>query len=320
VRAGSAAPRARGVRVCEQTAPAMITSAATNRPVREEPLERPVPSPPRGAEGLTVVVAPAGVLATAGAMLRSGPALGLVPTYDDPLVAGALVGGVPLGAPDPGELDRVRVAAAGGALAALAGAGMEVRAVETVPAGEVEARLAALAGEDVACVVVATRSARTARRLARAAHAPVLAVPPGAAPARGPAVLAAADAQRLAPACARCLATTGAALVAGFDPVPVGTLARSAAHPLLVPRLLELAELHRWEALDAAEHEADMGVVLAGEHGLEGHPVLVPEPVALAGLAGERAGVAVVADRGALRTPLVLRESLAAGRPALLVP
>ena len=68
-------------------------------------------------------------------------------------------------------------------------------------------RLRSMRGTGIGCAVVASRNARYVRSLVRALAGPVLVLPPHAAPAGGPAVMAADTAAGMAPVAARMLAT-----------------------------------------------------------------------------------------------------------------
>jgi hypothetical protein len=187
----------------------------------------------------------------------------------------------------------------------------------------VRARLRFLRGEDLRCVVAGTDTPREARALARAAAAPVLAVPSDPAHADGPAVIDAADAARTLPAIARALATDDVAAVAGYEAADAGTLARTTAHPLLLPRLEDVAAQRRWEGLDAAQHRAECATAIAREHGFRAgaiEEVVVAQPDAVLATARERDGLPAIADPGGWRAPRLLRDALRGRRPVLLVP
>lgn len=274
----------------------------------------------RPAAGLTVLAVSADAIPLAGYLLRHGPALALVELPRLPLPVGAELGWAAAPAFDRDELEAVRSSAIDRALTATANVGFSVHAVETLAPGGLRARLCSLRAADVACVVTCGRGARAARALARAAQAPVLILPERAAAAGGPAVIDAREAETLVPAAARCLATDRAALVAGYDPVPTGTLLRSAAHPLLVPRLEQLAAQHRLGELEDAERSADLAAIVAAEAGLAAERAVVAEPDALLKVARRREGLVVAADHGGWRAPRALRAALRDRRAALLVP
>jgi hypothetical protein len=206
------------------------------------------------------------------------------------------------------------------ALALVGRAGFDVRAVETVAPQGLRARLRSLGGERVACAIVPGDTARRVRSLATWLRAPVLAVPPRSAPAAGPAVLDARDAPRTIPALAACLATARAVAVAPVDVTPTGSLTRSAAHPLLVPRLELLAELHRWDALAESERCAEVAATLAHEHGLEAETLEATGADGVLAAARFHDGLVVVADDDGWRPPPLLRAALRERRPTLLVP
>ena len=154
-------------------------------PVAAPPVSPPIDAPVHGETaggrglarpepGLAVLVFPTDDdLAVAGALLRPAPALALVA--------------------DPAD-EHARVRALDGPVEAAAAAGFEVRAAETLPAAALAGRLRALP-EAPTVLVTGTPSAGRAAHLARAAGAPVLAVPPGATAGTGPAVMRAGDAR-----------------------------------------------------------------------------------------------------------------------------
>jgi len=217
--AGPAAPR-EGAAAVVPDPPAAAPGPAVLRAGAAGPAALPPRAPRRPAPGLTVLAGATDLLPLAGYLLRHGPALALVSEPPDPIVAGAAMGGTFLPPPDPAPAAAWREASLERALRATADAGFAVHAVETVAPGGLGARLRALAGEDVGCVVTASGSPRTVRRLARAAGAPVLALPPRGAAAGGPATVVAGDAARVLPAVARALATEHAAVVAGHSSSP----------------------------------------------------------------------------------------------------
>jgi len=274
----------------------------------------------RPAAGLTVLALSVDAMALAGYLLRHGPALALVELPQPPLPVGGELGWAAVAGYDRVEFEALRSSAIERALLATASAGFSVHAVETLIPGGLRARLRSLRAADVACVVTCGRDARAARALARAAHAPVLILPDRAAAAGGPAVIDAREAERVLPAAARCLATDRATLVAGYDPVPTGTLLRSAAHPLLVPRLEEMETRHRRDELEDAERSVDLAAIIAAEQGVATERAVVAEPDALLKVARSREGLIVAADHGGWRAPRALRAALRERRPALLVP
>jgi hypothetical protein len=177
-----------------------------------------------------------------------------------------------------------------------------------------------LAEADVSCVAVAPTSARQVRRLARAARAPVLTLPEDAAPAAGPVILDADDAHLVAPAAARALAAAQAVVVAAFEPTDAATVARSAAHPLFVPRMHQLAVRVEREAVRDAEQRAEGASAVVEEHGLRVLPAVSPGRDAALRAAEERDGVLVIAESGGWRSARRLRAALRTGRPLLFVP
>ncbi len=240
-------------------------------------------APAAGPPGLTVLCLPPGQMPLAGYLLRHGPALTLVEMPPDPVPMSAAAAGM---WPMPTDLVRRQEesrAAADRALEASANAGFAVDAVETLVPGGLADRLRSLDGSGIGCVVVTGRGPREVRRLARAAGAPVLAVPAGAAPAGGPAVLDAADVERAAAAVARALATEHAVVLAPDD-------------------------------------DGTGAVQVARRHGLDATPLAATGKDAGVRAAAAREGILVVADRGGRRTPRALRRALAARRPVLVVP
>jgi hypothetical protein len=203
---------------------------------------------------------------------------------------------------------------------AVLAAGFDLQAVETIPADGLHARFTALRDEHVAGAVVSGASARRVRRLTHALGAPVLALPDNPLAAGGPAVLDVHDAAWAVPAIARCLATRDAVAVAELDGTSTATLMRSAAHPLLVPRLEEVAELKRWDELDDIQRGIDLAFAVAEEHGVAIDPEITEREEPLLATARERDGIVVVPDGGGWRAPGVLRRALRERRPALLVP
>jgi hypothetical protein len=293
-------------------------ASALDPAVRPPLPDRPV----RALPGRTVVVSPAQTLPLAGYLLRHGPALALVESVPDPVVVGSAMGGVvplPLSR-DDAEAEARRHAALDTALRATANAGFDVRAVEDVPPGGLTARLRAVAGTDVTCVVAATRSPRTVRRLARAAGAPVLALPHRAAPAGGPAVFDAADASWAAPAAARALATEHAVAVSAYAPAPAATALRRAALPVVARRVEALADERLAEELERAWSRVDAAAWTAEDHGLTTEKAVTPQPGAVPAAARAREGLVVAVDHGGRRPPALLRAALGERRPVLLVP
>jgi hypothetical protein len=209
----------------------------------------------RDEPGLTVVAAPTEALFVGAPLVRRGPALALVSAGADPVAAGAALAGVGLLPRHIDELARRREADLERALGATTAAGFAVRAVESVPPEGLRERLRGLADEDVACAIVAGDTARRVRSLARWLRAPVLAIPPRAASAAGPGGARRARRARHDPRARRDARKPGGGRGDAGRHDADGTLTRTAAHPLLVPRLEELAELRRWDALADAERQ-----------------------------------------------------------------
>ena len=260
-------------------------TTVTASPTR--PAGRPFVRPP-GAAGerpdppLAVLVQLGdGDVALAAARLRPAPALVL--GADAPGVwSGVAPGGwTPAYLEHVETLERRRADELDRAFDAAAAAGFDVRAAETVPSGGLPARLRRLARGPA--VVVASGGAWRARRLARAAQAPVLAFAPGDVRAGGPAVVTAADARACVAVVARALATDE--LVIAGRPSPAGEAARA----------------------------------LAEELGLRTQTVGDGAPDVVR-IAADRGGVVVSADAGGWRAPRALRRGLRAGLPVLLVP
>jgi hypothetical protein len=308
-----------------------MTTTLETRPAAPQEARAATPAAPqattppaarRVAPGLTVLAAPADAIGLAGRLLRPSPALALVRGVPDPvLVAGASAGVVlALSERERQRLEAQREEALERALEAAMAAGFDVHAIEAIPLDRLRARMRRLAEADVSCVAVAPTSARQVRRLARAARAPVLTLPEDAAPAAGPVILDADHAGLVAPAAARALAASHAVAVAAFDPMDGATVARSAAHPLLVPRLHDLAVRVEREAVREAEGRAERAAAIVEEHGLRVLPAVSPHRDATLRAAEERDGVLVVAEAGGWRSARLLRAALRGRRPLLFVP
>lgn len=296
--------------ILTEPTPTSIRSGARVAP-REPAFLRP-------AVGTTVLVSPGTVLPVAGYLLRHGPALAIAPEPYEPMVVSPYAGAaLPwLGA----DLLERREATLERAAEATAAAGFELTAAESLHPAELRSRLSDLDGEDLACVVVGSRSVRTVRELARASGAPVLALPPGAAPAGGPAVLDAEPAARTIPAAARCLATDHVIAVARREVVPTGTVMRRAAHPVVLPELDDPVRRRRADASDRVATAVERAKWQATRNGLDAKATITSEPDALLAVAREHEGILVMADTAGRWAPAPLRAALRERRPVLLLP
>jgi hypothetical protein len=272
----------------------------------------------RPAVGTTVLIAPSDVLPVAGYLLRHGPAVAIAPEPYEPVVVSPYAGAaLPWLSADLLEL---RQAALERDTDATAAAGFELIAAESLPPADLRSRLSDLAGEDLACVVVDSRSARTVRGLGRASGAPVLALPWDAAPAGGPAVLDAELAARAIPAAARCLATDNVITVSRRDVVPTGASKRRAAHPIFLSESQDLVRRNRADASDRAARVVERAKWEATRNGLHASSTIASEPDALLAVAREHEGIVVMADTAGRWAPAVLRAALRERRPVLLLP
>ncbi len=296
-------------------------------PLKPTPPQAPAPGAhpaehvtARPAPGLVAIADPARTLPLAGYLLRHGPALALVPDVPSYGAVSAAFGGMAVPLALEAETDEHRAAVLERAVTATENAGFDLVAAELVPDDRPRARLRALAGE-ATCVVAATRSPGAVRRLARAAGAPVLALPAGAAPAGGPAVVAADDAAVAIGPVARALATEHVTLVAAVEPVLDVSVLRAARHPAVAARLAAVMHERHAQALDDAWWRLDDAAAAAEEHGLVPDPIVVlPRSGALLAAARPREGIVVAVDRGGRCAPAILRRALRERRAVLLVP
>ncbi len=238
----------------------------------------------RPAPGLAVLaMLPLSDVRLAGRLLRPAPALALVSDPPAPVIAppaGVLPPLVPDWLP---HLERLRAQALQRAIRAAGAAGFEVEAAETLLAGQLQQRLRDLPRRP-SLVVCGTRRAGRVRSLARAAEAPVLALPPRATRPVGPAIVAADDAPY-------CVAALGRALQRD--------------------RLLIVGP--RTPRRDEARAHAE-------RIGLRVDVVSGTSADAAQTLAGELEGLLVLCDHGTWRTTRTVSERLMARRPVLVVP
>jgi len=274
----------------------------------------------RPAPGLTVLLGAPRSYTVPGYLLRHDEALALTPAAPERVMTSSGFDPLPNWPSEPGYCDGLDAAARAEAIEAAVNAGWANSTAETVATGAVLNRLEELRSADIGCVVFNGRRAGRARRLARAARAPVLVLPDGAAPAGGPAVFDARDAPVVARPLAKCLATERAVILASYDPVPEGTLLRCAAHPMLEPELRTMARTHLKANAEAAHREAGRSRALTETQGLEVEAIPTSEPNEPLSTAVEQEGILVLADRGRRFGVPGLRAALRERRPVLLVP
>jgi nucleotide-binding universal stress UspA family protein len=226
------------------------------------------------------------IILTVWASVRHGAAASRLALPDTVVAAG--VAALDGGARD----DALRVGEEGARLARTGG--LSAEAIEAVQRGGMAATIAAVAEEHNASVVVVGSRGRSAVRstvvgsvtygLLHAVRRPVLVAHDSATTERcvhdGPLVLcydgsnAARHALELA---GGLLPPAGALVVHCWQPTREGTLVRSAAHPMLVPRLRDLvSELNRSDE-DRAETVAAEGAQVARAAGMDAAARAVPD-------------------------------------------